>query len=208
MCGQHDIEMGFTQERFPAGSHMCLIYSDEKERQEIIGKFLTSGLATGERVTYLTDVMSLDDVRDWLSGLGVDIPDKESSGQFVCKPAVDVYCPNGLFVPEVMLNTLRDNYTSAKDAGYPDLRLSGEMSWALKDIPGSDRLMEYEALVNNVVVTHPLTAICQYDSTKFDGGTILDVLKVHPMMIVQGQVTRNPYYLKPEEFLGEYRDKK
>jgi hypothetical protein len=62
--------------------------------------------------------------------------------------------------------------------------------------------MEYEALVNEVVITHPVTAVCQYDANKFSGSTILDVLKVHPMMIVHGQIVRNPYYIKPQDFLN------
>jgi hypothetical protein len=75
------------------------------------------------------------------------------------------------------------------------------MSWALRGIPGSERLIEYEALVNDVLVTHPVTAICQYDATRFDGASIFDVLKVHPMMVVHGLVVKNPYYVKPQESL-------
>ena len=73
--------------------------------------------------------------------------------------------------------------------------------------PGSDRLMEYEALVNNVLKTHPITAVCQYDANRFSGATIVDVLKVHPMMIVRGQIVRNPYYMKPEDFLKDFRER-
>lgn len=81
------------------------------------------------------------------------------------------------------------------------------MSWALKGVPGSDRLMEYEARVNDLLVKYPVTAICQYDARKFDGATILQCLKVHPHMIVHGQIIRNPYYMKTEDFLKEYSSK-
>ena len=64
--------------------------------------------------------------------------------------------------------------------------------------------MEYEALVNTVLDTHPVTPICQYDARRFDGATLLNVLKVHPMMIVQGQIVHNPYYMPPEEFLRDF----
>ncbi len=65
--------------------------------------------------------------------------------------------------------------------------------------------MEYEARVNEISTTHPLTPICQYDANLFDGATILDVLKAHPMMIVHGQIVQNPYYMRPEEFLKAHR---
>jgi hypothetical protein len=117
--------------------------------------------------------------------------------------AQETYCPNGKFVPEEMLETLRQFYNFSIGKGYKSCRVSGEMHWALQQISGSERLMEYEALVNNVLVTHPVTAICQYDARKFSGELIIDCLKVHPYMIINGQVIQNPYFLNPEEFLKQ-----
>ncbi len=76
---------GFTAELFPAGTHMCYIYNDDRERLELISKFVESGLQ----------------------------------------------------------------------------------------------------------------AHCQYDARRFDGATLFDVLKVHPMMIIRGQVVRNPFTSSP-----------
>ena len=196
--------MGFTSESFPAGTHMCLIYSQESERRTIIGKFLESGMLAQEKVAYFADTLSPEEVRSWLLNMGIDLP--ESDG-FSITDAVKTYSPSGEFVPETMLNTLREFYGQAKRSGYPNARVSGEMSWALKGIPGSERLMEYEALVNEVLITHPVTAICQYDANRFSGATILDVLKVHPMMVVHGQIVQNPFYMKPQDFLKDYRSR-
>jgi len=204
MCQLQPVNMGFTTEKFPPGTHMCLIYNSDKERRMIISRFLESGLLEGERVGYFADTMTPDEVRTWLAGLDIELAEKEEKGQFLCSQAIDTYCPSSSFVPDEMLDTLRSSFTRAIDDGYPGLRVSGEMSWALKGIPGSNRLMEYEAKVNIAFRTHPIIAICQYDANRFDGATILDVLKVHPMMVVQGQIVRNPYYVKPEEFLASY----
>ncbi len=194
--------MGFTKESFPAGTHMCLIYSSEIERRKIIGRFLESGIRGKEKVSYFADTMTPEEVRQWLAGMDIELPvdDRLSVGI-----AEDTYCTGGEFVPEKMLDTLRKFYTQAKKENYTNARVSGEMSWALKGIPGSDRLMEYEAIVNEVLVTHPVTAICQYDASKFSGSAILDVLKVHPMMIVHGQIIQNPYFMKPQDFLKDYK---
>ena len=197
--------MGFTKERFPAGTHMCLIYDDENERRKLIAKFLGAGLREREKVAYFADTMPPADVETWLQEMGVDVPTQGKAPAFSITVAEKTYCPNGKFVPETMLNTLRSHHKAALDEGYPGGRVSGEMSWALRGIPGSERLMEYEALVNDVLVTHPITPICQYDARQFDGALIFDVLKVHPMMIVHGQVVKNPYYMKPQEFLNQTR---
>jgi len=194
--------MGFTKEKFPAGTHMCMIYSHEQERRKVIGKFMESGILGNEKVAYFADIMKPEEVRDWLLSMEIELP---IPPRFSIQVAETTYCPDGTFVPESMLNTLRQFYDQAKEEGYANTRVSGEMSWALKGIPGSDRLMEYEALVNEVLVTHPVSAICQYDANRFSGATILDVLKVHPMMVVHGQVVHNPYYMKPQDFLINYR---
>jgi len=193
--------MGFTDEKFPTGTHMCFIYDNEDERRKVIGKFLNAGLHEREKIAYFADIMAPAEVETWLREMGVDVPKPGNAPAFSITVAEKTYCPDGKFDPEVMLSTLRTYHKTVLDEGYPGSRLSGEMSWALRGIPGSDRLIEYEALVNGVLVTHPITAICQYDARRFNGALIFDVLKVHPMMIVNGQVVRNPYYMKPEEFL-------
>ncbi|MFC1747196.1 MEDS domain-containing protein [Pseudomonadota bacterium] len=220
MCDKHNIDVGFSQERFPAGTHMCLIYSNEDERRDVIAKYLKAGLDNNEKVGYFADMMSTPEIARWLAGYGIEIPpdpesnlktSKESTqnnnANFVCTNALDTYCPSGKFVPETMLNNLRTAYEQAREQQFPGIRVSGEMSWALKGVPGAERIMEYEALVNDVLATHPVTAICQYDANRFDGGTILDVLKVHPMMIVHGQIVKNPYYMKSQDFLADYHQR-
>ena len=80
------------------------------------------------------------------------------------------------------------------------------MSWCLVEGRADKAsLLEYEARLNMLVAEHPITACCQYDVRRFDGRTIMDVLAVHPVMIVRGQVVKNPYYTDPNEFLRQYR---
>jgi hypothetical protein len=92
-------------------------------------------------------------------------------------------------------------YATARKAGYRGSRACGEMTWALRSIPGSDRLLEYEALINTISETFPYFGMCQYDARLFDGATLFKVLQVHPYMVAQGQIVRNPFYVLPEEFL-------
>lgn len=197
------VDLGFTRDRFPAGTHMCLIYSDEEERKRIIAKYLEGGLISGERVSYFADRMSKEDVLAWIREAGADMSRFDAPGNFDITVAQDTYCPDGMFVPERMHDNVRRIYMESVEKGFTGVRASGEMAWATRGIPGSDRLMEYEALLNLVLATHPLTAICQYNAHLFDGATIFSTLKVHPMMIVHGQVLRNPYYLKPDEVVKE-----
>jgi hypothetical protein len=147
--------------------------------------------------------MSVEEVEAWLLEMAVELLGDDRPERLAATRAQETYCPDGRFLPDRMLETLRDFDRTIHEDGLTGGRVSGEMSWALRGLPGSDRLPEYEALVNDVLEEHPITAICQYDARRFDGGTLFDILKVHPMMIVGGQVVRNPYYVRPEEFLRQ-----
>jgi len=49
-----------------------------------------------------------------------------------------------------------------------------------------------------------MTICCQYDTSRFDANTIMDVLEVHPMMIVNEKLVRNPIYVDPETYLAAH----
>lgn len=199
------LDMGFTPEPFRAGAHVCLLYETEEERRDLISKFLAAGLRDGERVVYFTDLMTSDELRDWLLSLGVEIPKGLEASRFSVADAESVYCPQGWFDPEQMFEYWGRLYRDSVTQCYPAVRATGETSWAVRGIPGSERLIEYEALLNKTLEKSPVTAVCQYDVNLFDGGAILDILRVHPVIISRGQLVENPLYIGPDEFLAGYR---
>lgn len=44
--------------------------------------------------------------------------------------------------------------------------------------------------------------ICLYDVERFSGAVILDTLKTHPSVLLNGMVVDNPYYVEPDVFLA------
>lgn len=201
------IDLGFTKERFPQGAHMCLIYDREEERQEIVSEYLATGLKQGEQVRYLTDTTTPADVHSWLLDMGVELPEARENGPFSISRAESAYCPNGHFDPPEYIAAMPPRFNRSKAAGYHGMRSCGEMTWTLNGIPGSERLLEYEALLNTVNSDYPFSGMCQYDARRFDGATLLNVLKVHPWMIVRGKIVQNPYYISPQEFLDELKSR-
>ena len=182
-----------------SGTHVCLIYDDEAERREVVAAFAREGLTAGERVAYFTDAAPAG-IRDWLTALGVELPEPP---QFTVTAARDVYCPDGEFRPERMPPFWHRFHDEATAQGFPGARATGETSWS-REVPGGERIVEYEAQLNNVLAEIPVTALCQYDVHRFDGATILDILRVHPLMFIGGQMVRNPYYVAPEQFLARH----
>jgi hypothetical protein len=90
-------------------------------------------------------------------------------------------------------------------AGYPRVRTIGDMNWALRDLPGTDALIEYEARVNELTLAHSCTFMCVYDINRFSGGAVMDILSTHPMVIMGNRVFENQYYVEPVDFLAKLR---
>jgi hypothetical protein len=199
MNNQEEIEIGFTQEIRPDCHHLCLIYDDDAQRQKIVSAYLGVGVKRGEIVRYFADTTTPEEVRAWLLEMGIEL--KDDDAMRVVK-AENAYCPSGSFVPQQVLNNAASRYAMAKEAGYTGSRVSGEMSWVLRNIPGSERLLEYEIGLNMIQDDFPHIGMCQYDARLFDGATLFQILQVHPYMIAQERIVRNPFYIKPDEFLA------
>lgn len=208
MCSkERKISLGFSKLPFNAGLHICLIYRDEKERRSIISKFLASGYEADEKIGYFTDIMTPIELKKWFQEIGIEIPRDSQQKQIVISPAKEVYCPTGKFVHQEMLKRLSSYYDQSIKEGFCGARVTGDTTWLSERIPGVNDFMEYEACINQALAKHPVTVMCQYDVNQFDGGTLFDILSVHPFMVVHGQIVKNPSYLKPEEFLQEYHNR-
>lgn len=204
MCSNHaKVDVDFTSGNYPPGTHMCLVYSSEEERSKIIARFMERGLLAGEKVGYFADTSTPEEIVRWLEGMGVALPTQDESVQLSITSTAETYFPEGNFVPEATFEMLKELYADAYKEHFQAIRITGEMSWALKNIAGTERLMEYESRVNEIYENYPISAICQYDANKFDGATIMECLKVHPYMVVRGQVVRNPYYIRWQEYLKD-----
>lgn len=200
-----EINMDFTKTHFPEGVHMCLIYDNDDDRQRIVSEYMAAGLKQGEQVRYLSDTTAPEVVHSWLLEAGVELSETSENPPVKVLSAESAYCPNGYFNPRELVSTLPPRYEMAKKAGFNGQRSCGEMTWALKGIPGSDHLLEYEALLNTIVANFPHSGMCQYDARLFDGATLFKVLKIHPWMVVQGKIVQNPYFMSSDEFLEEFR---
>jgi hypothetical protein len=195
------ISLGFTDQEFSPGVHICQIFNDDNERQESALKFLLSGLQSGERTTCFSEKVTETDLQEFFENNGVNYEAEKKSGAFTLSGTREIYFQDGYFNPERMLDLLKNYYKHSIDNGYRAARVIGEMSPEIQRVPGGDRLLEYESKVSLLLKEYPVTAVCQYAAHDFDGATVMDILKVHPLMVVRGSVVHNPFYITPEEFL-------
>ncbi|MBN1525806.1 MAG: MEDS domain-containing protein [Spirochaetales bacterium] len=201
-----EISLGFSPDQCEEGCHIIYLYNDDYERKRTMARFLQQGLHEGEKVLYLTSELSPAEMKQELQALGVPVDKNQQDIDVIT--AHYTHCPDSCFSPDFMLEMVSDYYDNAVKQGYKGARGAGEMSWALVDGRTTVKdLLKYESSLNAVLHDHPLTTICQYDARRFDGAVILDMMSVHPMMIVRGQLVKNPYFIPSESLLKNFADK-
>jgi hypothetical protein len=47
-----------------------------------------------------------------------------------------------------------------------------------------------------------------YDLAKFGGDIVIDIMRTHPMVVVGGILQENPFFVPPETFLRELRQRR
>ncbi|MEO2016301.1 MAG: MEDS domain-containing protein [Fuerstiella sp.] len=181
----------------PSGMHICLIYSDESERRKTVSEFVKAGLVADECVGCFLNDMPPSGQPNWLDDAISSARQQKREDQLTVRPGEEAYFPHGEFVPAEMLDTIRDFCLNAIDHGFSGARITGDAGFVLKDIPGTEHFLGYEWRVNDLLQEYPATILCQYDANLFDGGTLYDVLRIHPMMIIHGQIVHNPCYNAP-----------
>jgi MEDS: MEthanogen/methylotroph, DcmR Sensory domain len=195
----HQSVWGFTDE-LPESAHVCLIYNSEEQRRRVVSAFLNAGLGRGEAVRYVVDEGTPEEASDWLRGIGVPVPTASGTDGLRVFKADAFYLREGRFEPREMIREMVPRFEAAERAGFTGVRSCGEMSWALKAPQGCDRLLEYESMLNAVETRFSHHGMCQYDARRFDGAMLFNVLRIHPYVVAQGQLVKNPFFVTPQEF--------
>jgi hypothetical protein len=94
---------------------------------------------------------------------------------------------------------IRDNAAS----GMPPVRLVGQMGWVFSSPPGIEQLVAYEASVNEVLNRGRTPTVCVYDVRRLSGSMMMDLLRAHPLAVVNGVLHENPFYTPAEEMLRD-----
>jgi hypothetical protein len=149
-----------------------------------------------------------EDHRERLRRGGIDVEGAERRCQLEVKSWFEAYLREGRFDQDAMLALVKEILEKGKAEGYPRTRLVADMEWALESMPGVHDVVPYEARLSDLLRPYDDPVICTYDSTKFGGRIVVDVLRTHPVAVVGGAVRENPFYLPPDEFLKELRSRR
>lgn len=184
-----------------APMHICGFFDSEDERYEIILPYLKEGLENNEEVLNILETTSHNDHCHRLETAGISVKEKLATSQLKVLSADETYLKDGYFAADKMYDLVEKALISARDNGYSSIRACGDMAWALRNVSGTDELIEYEARLNELTPRHSCSLICMYDINRFSGRALADVLATHPYVILNGRIHPNPHYIEPIDFL-------
>lgn len=193
-------------ESLSAPMHICGFFDSREQQYEVIIPYIMEGLEANDKVINILESNRHGEHCRCLADNGISIAGKLSSGQLEVLASENTYINGGKFAADKMYDMLENTLISASRAGYESVRACGDMVWALKNLPGTDELLEYEAKLNLLTPKHSCSLICMYDVSSFSQSTLADVLLTHPYVIKDGKITQNPLYVEPSALLSSLSD--
>jgi hypothetical protein len=196
------MELGFLGLTVPSSTHICTFYRGPSGRDEIVLPFLAEGIRAKDKCICIMETVPPSDLLSRLA-LEVDVAAPVETGQLELSTPAEAYLRSGTFSTDDML----DYWGAAAAATQSDgefgfTRAAGEMPSVLDQPEGRAEFFRYEARLNEFIPSYPQVILCMYDLERFGAEVLMDTLRTHPMVIVDGMVHDNPYYIEPGKFLA------
>jgi MEDS: MEthanogen/methylotroph, DcmR Sensory domain len=181
--------------------HACAFFNSRDEEYDVLMPYAREGFERGEKLFQIVDPEHRSERLRRLAeaGIGAD------GDQVEVRPWEDAYLVGGRFDKDSMLALVEEAIGNGK--GFGLTRFWGNMEWALTKLPGVMDLVEYEARLNYIVPKYDDVVVCTYDLNKFSAAVVMDIMRTHPMVIIGGILQENPFFVPPDEFLRELKDR-
>jgi hypothetical protein len=187
--------------------HICAFFNGIDEQHRVLRSFIKDGFERGDKAFHLVDPELREEHLKRLAEAGIDVQEGIDTGQLEVRPWQDAPLRGGRFDQDAWLTSFEQVLQSGPAAGYAQTRFLAHMEWALVDLPGVENLIEFETRVNYVVPKYDDIVICAYDLSKFGASVVMDALRTHPAVIVGGILQENPFFVPPDQFLLEIRER-
>src|SRR3954454_15376625 len=165
------------------GDHAWFSYVSREEREHVVGAFLRDGLTSSDKVIYISDA----DPRA-LPGLqstgDVDADDCLRTGQLAVMSLADTCLTDGAFDPGRMVASLESVLARAERERFRGVRVTADMTWAVRERSGSARVLACEAGVDATIAPSTMAmAICQVDRRLCTDDELIALKETHEVLV-------------------------
>jgi hypothetical protein len=187
--------------------HVCTFFRDRDEEYAVLAPYTANQLRAGEQVLYFIDAKLRDFHLEQLQRRGIEVEDALRAGRLQLIPWQEVLLGDGGVDPDKAIARFEQLLQAGRSAGFPRSHLIVDMNWAFTNYPGVERLLEIENAANQLLLRSSDVGICVYHLERVSAELVIDVVRTHPVTIVDGIVEEHPFFTRPEEFLRAVRNR-
>jgi hypothetical protein len=179
--------------------HACAFVNGPGEEREAIDPFLIEGMRRGSKAVYIVDPAQRGEHE---RRLAASAPSNDLLDVTTWDHA---HLKGGVFDRDRMMAALEAMILEHAATARPPMHLVGQMGWVFSNPPGIDQLVEYEASVNELLNRGRTPTVCVYDVRRLSGSMMMDLLRAHPLTVMNGVIHENPFYTPAAEMLRDIR---
>ena len=198
----------FAGSKLDETRHVCAFFNNDDEEYRVLLPFIKDGFECGDKAVHVVNPGQHRDHLQRLTTVGIDPVTAQQSGQLELRVNTETYLRDGRFDQDQMLEAFEQMASGNAKGGFPLSRIVCRMDWAAKGGSHINNLIEFESRVNDIWRRHDDAVICTYHLAKFGGDTVIDIMRTHPMVIIGGILHQNPFFVPPDEFLREIRERR
>lgn len=188
--------------------HVCAFFNNDDEEYRVLLPFIKDGLECGQKAVHVVNPNQHHNHLERLATAGIDPAKAQQSGQLELRINTEVYLPDGRFDQDRMIEVFEQLASGNATGGSPLSRICCRMDWSVESRSRLDDVIEFESRVNDVWDRHEDAVICTYHLGQFGGDAVIDIMRTHPMVIIGGILQHNPFFIPPDEFLREFRQRR
>jgi hypothetical protein len=188
--------------------HICAFFNGLDEEYRVLRSFVKDGFERGDKAFHLVNPELREEHLKRLAEAGINVQERIDAGQLEVRPWQDGPLRGDRLDQDAWLASFEQVLQSGPAAGYAQTRFLAQMEWALVDLPGVEDLIEFETRVNYVIPKYQDIVICAYDLSKFGASIVMDALRTHPVVLIGGLLHENPFFVPPDRFLLEIRERR
>jgi len=168
----------------PWGTHFFQFYKTKEDLLDLLVPDFKAGLENNEFCMWITsEPLGAKEAEASLIKAVENLDEYTKKGQIEILDYTEWYTKSGKFNADETLQGWAEKEKMALEKGFDGLRLSGNTFWLEKS--GWDDFTEYEEVINSIIGTHKMMAVCTYSLDRCGISEVLDVFKNHQFALIR-----------------------
>jgi C4-dicarboxylate-specific signal transduction histidine kinase len=166
------------------GAHFCLFYETKQDLLDTLIPYCKSGLEREEYCFWIVaEPLTIEEARAALKNAVPDLDRYFAGSRLEIVSARYWYLQDGAFDGKRIAASWHEKLASLSAAGYPGMRITGDMTWLKKK--EWTHFCDYEDALNEVIGNQSLAVLCTYPLAACGAPQILDVVRTHQFVLAR-----------------------